>query len=230
MTRFDEETTVSSGDTTIYIRDSGWRKTGLTSPDGTHNESGNETTIAGKKTSGTFNNQGQAIRLKAVQLRMRQAANVNNDSIVQKYDSNLQTSDLTFGIVDLGSMGNPVWTIRGRLDLRDSDDQTKLQYLAQMARTRGYKELAVPSDSTRNYHIIRWINPDNHNHGTYSHKAPTDSASITTVGVYGTDDGGDLQAVNLSHVHGRVSEVSFVQLGGDYYGWIGYNITFIETL
>lgn len=73
--------------------------------------------------------------------------------------------------------------------------------------------------------MIYYYNPTNHYHGAYGHKSPVDGSSMTTITCHGITG-----LTDLTHIHGRVSEVTFSQLGGDAFGWVGWRLTFIETL
>lgn len=118
---------------------------------------------------------GSAIELKGVELSYEESALLNSNPVISKYSTpSDQTTAFTHGEVDHIGIGQPMWTVRGVLDLNTSFDRTTIQFLRQLPRTKGYKILSgdvpdhidgVKDASTVNVRVqsVRMIHRSNSN-------------------------------------------------------------------
>jgi len=123
-------------DTSITIKDSGYRQVPTT----------------GSETDKT--NSGSAITLKAISLKLDISALIN-DEATKQFASDDDTKKFDFGEVDKNGINMPIWRVDGILDMDQSSDRIVLANLYDLVLTKGFKIIET-TDNAINRIFLRW--------------------------------------------------------------------------
>lgn len=115
---------LSENTTQVVITDTGKR--------GTDSASAEETDLA---------NSGSSITLNDVEVSFTMQALLSDANSMNKYVDGNQNKMYDYAEVDHAGIMNPVWTIKGVLDITSSTDMEAVKQLIQLVRTKGYKTL-----------------------------------------------------------------------------------------
>lgn len=175
--------------TTISIKDTGKYYVGAS-------------VVSGEKLAiGTDGVAGTALDLKGVEVNVGYEVMTTDESVPFKKKSGTATEAYDFGTAESNGVQMPTWTVSGIFNKKTSTDMQTLGRLVYFTKTKGYKELYAPLDTTRTDLI------------SYSHYGEREAASESTK--------------TINYINVRIKNLTIKQAANE--SLLKWTLTLVET-